>query len=214
MQQLSGLNRVSVLANAGSLTRLWDAVQRTTQSTQCGNGRNWYVLVRRAWLGERPRALLPFPALCTALLTQGNFRRQIPTTTAVSRLAVVGSACQNPRGGLASLSSSPQQAASAGPKTASSCPGCRQGQAAAPWAPTSHRCLAKADKPCVSLSSGSQPAAPQHLEPLVGPPCAALHLSPAAHSPAHGLAPAACSPQSSTSWCSECAQVWVGVYLC
>lgn len=96
VQQLSGLNRVSVLANAGSLTRRWDAVQRTTQSTQCGNGRNWYVLVGGAWLGERPHALLPFPALCTALLTQGNFRRQIPTTTAVSRLAVVGSACQNP----------------------------------------------------------------------------------------------------------------------
>lgn len=151
--------------------------------------------------------MLPFPALRTALLTQGNFRRQIPTTTAVSRLAVAGSACQNPGGDLASLSSPPQQAASAGPKTTSSCPGHRQGRAAAPRAPTSRRCPAKAEKPRVSLSSGSQPAASQHcsLELLVGPPCAALHLSPATHSPA----PAACSPRSSTSWCSVFGWVFI-----
>lgn len=46
----------------------------------------------------------PCPPLRAALLTPGDFCRQIPTTAAVSLLAMVGSARQNPRGRVAPLS--------------------------------------------------------------------------------------------------------------
>lgn len=74
VQQLAGLNRVSGLANAGGLMRRrWDAVQRTTQSTQCGNGKKLVRARRRDLAGGEAPCLAPLPCSVHSLADTGEF---------------------------------------------------------------------------------------------------------------------------------------------